>query len=213
VLAVDAADAVAAAAEADPDRQPGAEGDLDRGDRLLAQQRHRLEQEQVGRILLESPREQAQRLQALLALDVAVDAERHRARSRPALGLDRLARNAQPKPRDVHPVRQAAGRCAAGLDLGGGEDRPRVRRDDVAPGGDVRAVDVEHRVGSVVERARAPEAAVAVPQLAGLRALELGRVAAVEDHGIAAREQLPDQFAPVHTSQHNCNICCCTCNP
>jgi hypothetical protein len=66
VLAVDAADAVAATAEAHPDRQPGREQALDRleGERI-ADQRQRLEQDQVGRLVLEDAREQVERAAAL----------------------------------------------------------------------------------------------------------------------------------------------------
>ncbi len=50
-------------------------------------------------------------------------------------------------------------------------------------------MDVEHSVGGVVQRSRSPETAVTVPQLAGLRPLELGRVAAVEDDRRILAEQ------------------------
>jgi hypothetical protein len=59
VLAVDAADAVAAAPEAHPDREPRPEQRLDRLVRQrIANQRQRLEQDQVGRLLVEDPREE-----------------------------------------------------------------------------------------------------------------------------------------------------------
>ena len=62
VLAVDAADAVAAAAERDPDGEAQLEELLDESERLgLADQRERLEQDQVGRLVVEDLREQAGR--------------------------------------------------------------------------------------------------------------------------------------------------------
>ena len=76
MLAVDAADAVPAAAEAEPHRQPGLEQRLDRRVRRAAHERQRLEQDQVGPVLLERAREQADRLATVGRVDVAVDAER-----------------------------------------------------------------------------------------------------------------------------------------
>ncbi len=63
VLAVDAAHAVAAAAERQPDRQPGLEQELDRLERGgIADQRERLEQDQIGRLVLEDAPKQPDRL-------------------------------------------------------------------------------------------------------------------------------------------------------
>ena len=66
VLPVDAADAVAAATEADPDGQPGRQQALDRleGERV-ADQRQRLEQDQVRRLVLEDARQQVERAATL----------------------------------------------------------------------------------------------------------------------------------------------------
>ena len=60
------------------------------------------------------------------------------------------------------------------------------------PGVDVAAMHVEHGVRRAVERAGAPEPTIRVAELSRLVALELGRVAAVEDHGLSGREQLVD---------------------
>ena len=91
-------------------------------------------------------------------------------------------------------MRETAGRGTTGPELRGGEDRPGVRRDHVTPGGDVRAVHVQNRVRSVVQRSGTPEAAIAVSQLSGLRPLELRRVAAVENDRLPARKELVDQL-------------------
>ena len=62
VLAVDPADAVPAAAEAQPHRQARVERDLDRGHgQPVPDERHRLHQEQVGRVVLEDSAQQPQR--------------------------------------------------------------------------------------------------------------------------------------------------------
>ena len=154
VLAVDAADAVTAAAERDPDGEAELEELPDEGERLgLADQRERLEQDQVGLLVVEDLREQAGRAAAGERLGVLRERERDRARSRD------LRRSGSREPdavaRDVHPVQQAGISGPASPRLG--EHGPRVRRDDIAARGDVRAMDVEHRFRSAVERPAPPE--------------------------------------------------------
>ena len=74
-----------------------------------AHERERLEQDQVGRVLLERAGEQADGLPAVGRVDVAVDAEGDRDLVGPA-GLGRgLASQADGAPRDVHPVDRLAG--------------------------------------------------------------------------------------------------------
>ena len=142
---------------------PRRDGQLDRLEReAVADQRHRLHQEEVGRVVLEDAREQPERRHALGRVDVAVDGERDRALAASACLLDGLPREVDAHARDVHPVRRAAPADeAAGLEVGGAEDRPGVRRDDVAADVDVAAVDVEDGVRRVVEGPGAPEAVVA----------------------------------------------------
>jgi len=90
MLAEHAAHAVAAAAEADPDGDPALHERLDGAEREpVADERHRLEQDEVGRVLVEDARQQLEHLLARLAVDVAVDAERERRLARPPGPLDR----------------------------------------------------------------------------------------------------------------------------
>ena len=208
VLAVDPADAVTAAAEGEPDGQPGVDDELDARHReSLPDERHGLHEDEVRRLLGERAEEELERRAAPLAVDVAVHAEGDGARVRPPRLLDRLAGQPHPKPGDVHPVHRRAAPDEAGrLELRGGEDRPRVRRGDVAAHLDVAAVDVQHRVRGVVERPGPPEAAVGIPQLPGALAPQLGRVAAVEDDGLVVRDQAFDPLVgrrdPLHAHRH-----------
>ena len=79
----------------------------------VADERHRLEQDEVGRVLVEDARQELEHLLARLAVDVAVDAESER-RVAGAPGLrDRLAPDAQAAPGDVHPVHRGRERGAA----------------------------------------------------------------------------------------------------
>ena len=114
VLAEDAAHAVAAAAEADPDRDAGGHQRLDGAERQpVADERDRLEQDEVGRVVLEGARQQLEELAPGRAVDVAVDAERERRLVLAAGLLDRLAADPDAAARDVHPVqRREVARCA-----------------------------------------------------------------------------------------------------
>src|SRR3954454_829083 len=168
-------------AEAHPDGDAAAHERLDRRERQpVADERHRLEQHQVGRVLVEHARQQLEHLAAALAVDVAVDAERERDLAGAAGALDRLAADAQPAAGDVHPVhRRRERRLGLAVELAG--QPPRVRRDDVAAGVEVGAVDVAHGAGVVDERPGPPERLVAVAgRDVGPRVAELGRDAAVE---------------------------------
>ncbi len=187
VLAEDAADAVQAAPEGEPHREAGLLQQLDGLERLrVADQGQRLEQQQVGRLLLEDPREQLDRASPPRRVRLLRDGERDRALAGPAGLLDRLAGEPHPQPRDVEPLRAAArARPVAHLELGGGEDRPGVRRDHVAARRDVRAVHVEHGLRRPVERPRAPELGVGV----GVP-LQLRRHAAVEDDAAVRCDQV-----------------------
>ena len=105
VLPVDAAHAVAAATEREPDRKPGLEHALDDLERLrVADERQRLEQDEVRRIVLEDAREELDRALPLGRVDLLGDRERDRTLVRPALLLDRLPRQPDAEPGDVHPV-------------------------------------------------------------------------------------------------------------
>ncbi len=114
------------------------------------------------------------------------DAERDGADPGAVSFLHGLAGERDAEARDIEPVGQteATGE-SVGLELGGGEDRPRIRREDVAARLDVAAVDVEHGIRGPVERARAPEPTIGVAELARVFAFELGRDATIEDHRLA----------------------------
>ncbi len=124
-----------------------------------------------------------------LAVDVAVDAEGERRVAGAAGLLDRLAPDAQAAPGDVHPVHRGRERGAgAAVELAG--QPPRVRRDHVAAGVEVGAVDVADGVGLVDQRPRAPERLVLARRRVGPQAPELGGDAAVEHHAALPAEQL-----------------------
>ena len=193
VLPVDAADAVTAATEAHPHGKPGLEQTLDRLERQrVANQGQRLEQDQIGRLILEHPTEEIERSPPAGRVDLFGDRERHSASAFPIALPYRLPREPDAEARDVHPVRHL-GRARAGahLDLRGAEDRPRVRRDDVAADVHVSPVHVQHGVRSLVERPRSPEAVVRRPMVSveGVRPLKLRRDRAVEDHAALLGKQ------------------------
>ena len=160
VLAVDAAHAMAAAAVREPDGQAGLEQQLDHlVGRGLADQRQRLEQEHVGRIVLEHPREQLDRLAACRRVDLLGDRERDRAvllapcflRWPCARAGCRAARcRSSGSGRRLREPRALLG-------LGRREDRPRRGREHVAARCEMPAVDVEHGLGRLVERPGAPQ--------------------------------------------------------
>ena len=107
VLAVHAADAVAAAAEAEPHGQAGLEDSLDAANvspsRISDIVSSRI---RSGGSSSNTRAEQRERLQALLDVDVAVDAEGDRAPpARPAF-VHGLSGERDARPGDVHPVRR-----------------------------------------------------------------------------------------------------------
>ena len=154
VLAVDAADAVAAAAERDPDGDPQLEQLLDEGERLgLTNERERFEQDQVGMLVIEDLRQQLCRAAPRERLGILREGECDRAWPRYLRG--RSTSEPDPGARDIHPVQQAGSTRSSSLRLC--EYGPRVCRDDVAARSDVRAVDIENRLGSAVQRPAAPE--------------------------------------------------------
>ena len=104
VLAVDSADSLAAAPEAEPDRQAGVEQRLDRRVGGAAHERERLEQDQIRPRLLERPRQQPDRLAAIAGVDVAVDAERDRDLALAAGVRSRVTRETDGAAREIHPV-------------------------------------------------------------------------------------------------------------
>ena len=122
VLPVDAAQAVPAAPERQPDRKPGVEQRLDRGEQRRPHDRERLEQDEIGRLVGEEPREQPDRALALGGVDVAVDRERDRAaapRARPrrppgARGAARAARDPSSAPARVE-FHSGATPCSSAL--------------------------------------------------------------------------------------------------
>ena len=117
VLAVDAAHAVAAAAVREPHGQARLEQQLDHlVGRRLADQRERLEQQHVRRVVREHAREQLDRLAPARRVDLLGDRERDGGLAL-APGLDRgLARELDAQAGDVDPVARVAlggARCSA----------------------------------------------------------------------------------------------------
>ena len=116
VLAVDPTDTVAAAPEAQPHGQAGREQRLDRLIGRGADERQRLDQDQVRRLVLEGAGQQADRVAPVGRVDVAVDAERDRDLIAAAGLLRGLRASRTPCARDVHPVHRA-GRVPGGAEL------------------------------------------------------------------------------------------------
>ena len=200
-------DAVAAAPEAQPHREPRVEQALHRRVGRRPHERQRLEQEQVRRLVAEQPREQPDGLEALRRVDVAVEAEGHRALLRAAALAGRLARELEAAPRDVHPVhglRRAP--QARAVVAQRARQAPGVRGDDVAADLDVAAVDVQHR-GRRRRAARAcPTAAPRAPS-AGPRPRRARCHGAVEHDAAALRQQAPDPLrrrGPPRSSAAGC---------
>ena len=189
VLAVDAAYAVAAAAEAEPHGQAGAEQGLDGRVRRAAHERQRLDQDQVGRVVLERPREQPDRLAAIGGIDVAVDAERDRDLVGPT-GFGRgFAGEANAATREVHPVDRLARLpqlLAAVAQCGG--DAPGVGADHVAPDVDIAAMDGLDVGRGFEDRGQAPQMVLELGPLAG-DADQLGAGGAVHDHRVVGGDQ------------------------
>ena len=192
VLAVDTADSVSAAAEREPHRQPGLEQQLDRLEgRGVTDQGQRLEQDQVGRGILERARKQRHRLALLGRRDVLGDRERDRTLVGASLVDRGLPRQLHPAAGDVEPVRGVAStRGAAALRVG-------VERIDHVlveitsqPSGDVPAVNLAHRLGRRVERPGPPQLLGRPVPVDRMVALELGRDPAVEDDAAIGGEQL-----------------------
>ena len=126
---------------------------------LVADEGDGLQQDEVGRVVLEGARQQLDELAPRRAVDVAVDGEGEGHLVLAAGLLDGLAPDLDAAARDVHPVQRREVPGALGLHLGG--QAPRVGRDDVAALLDVAAVHVAHDVGVVDQRPRAPERLVA----------------------------------------------------
>ena len=167
VLSVDAAHAVTAATKREPDREPGLEQALDDLERLrVADERQRLEQDEVRRIVFEDAGEELDRALPLGRVDLLGDRECDRTLARPSLLVDRLPCQPDAEPSDIHPVAELR-RAGMGVSVGLGrrQDRPRVGRDHVAAGGDIPFVDLANRLWGTVEGPRAPELGVC-PRLA-----------------------------------------------
>ena len=191
VLAEDAAHAVATAPEAGPHRDPRGHQRLDGGQgELVADQGDRLQQDEVGRMVLEGARQQLDELAPGRAVDVAVDREGEGHLVLAARLRDGVAPDLDAQARDVHPVQRREVPGALGLHLGG--EAPGVGRDDVAAVLDVAAVHVAHDVGVVHQRPRAPERLVAPALGVGQPPPELGRDPSVEDHAAFGLQQLLD---------------------
>ena len=170
---------------------PGGHERLDGGQgEAVADEGDRLQQDEVGRMVLEGARQQLDELAPGRAVDVAVDREGERDLVLAAGLLDRLAPDLDAEARDVHPVQRREVPGALGLHLGG--EAPGVGRDDVAALLDVGAVHVAHDVGVVDQRPRAPQRLVAAALGVGQPAPELGGDAAVEDHAALGLQQLLD---------------------
>ena len=189
VLSVHAAHAVAAAAKAQPHGQAGVEKSLDGRVRGAANQRQRLHQDQVGRVLLERPREQADRLAPVGGVDVTVDAERHRDLVGATAFGRGFASEADAAPRQVHPVDRLARlpeSCLAVAQRGG--ETPRVGADHVAPDLDVAAMDRLDVAGVLEDRGQTPQMLLELGSLAA-DADQLGAGGAVHDHRVIGGDQ------------------------
>ena len=189
VLAEDAAQPVPAAPEAEPHREAAVDQDLHALEREVADQRHRLQQHEVGRLVLEDAGEQLEALEALLVGHVAVQAEGHGAVATAALLAGCLPREADAPAREFHPVggrlaRRAAQRGQVALDA------PGVGGDDVAAHVHVRAVHAHHGLGRIQQRPRAPHRVVGELVAGGLEPLELGGDPAVEHNALLLGNQL-----------------------
>ena len=193
VLPVDATHPVAAATEAEPDGQAGLQHDLHcRHGEVVAEQRHRFHENQVGRILRQDPEQQAQRIELLGMGDITIEREGDGAAVALASLLDGLAGQPHAEARHVHPM-GPEGRAGdtVRFSLRRVKDRPRIRRDEVATGGDKRAVDLQDRVGRIVEAPRAPEALVVELVALEVRSLQFGGHTAVKDDaGVIGQQML-----------------------
>jgi hypothetical protein len=157
MLSEDAANAVATAPEAGPHRDPGGHERLDGAQgQLVADEGDGLQQDEVGRMVLEGARQELDELAPGGAVDVAVDREGEGHLVLASGLLDGLAADLDAAARDVHPVQGSEVPGALGLHLGG--EAPRVGRDDVAALIDVAAVHVAHDVGVVGPRPTCPRA-------------------------------------------------------
>jgi hypothetical protein len=199
VLAVDAANAVTTSAEREPNRQPRLKQGLDRVERRrVAHERHRLEQDQIWRLVGEHAAEKLDRPLPLRRVDFFRDCESDGAFFA-CLGHGRAC-DSDPEPREVHPVAAfgTAGRRTLG-DFRGRKDRPCVRREDVGAGGQVAAVNLVDSFWSAVKRPGAPELRIRAA-LPGERAqpLKLRRDAAVEDDAPPSGDHLFDVAVGVH---------------
>ena len=135
-------------------------------------------------------RQQLDRLAPRRGVDLLGDRERDGAVLLAPRLRRRLAGELDAQAGDVDPVARVALREArALLGLGRREDRPGRGGEDVAAGREMAAVDVEHGLGRLVERARAPQLLVGA---AAREALDLGLDSAVEDHAAIGAEQRLD---------------------
>ena len=189
VLSVHAAHSVAAATEAKPHRQAGVEESLDGRVRRTPNQCQRLDQDQVGRVLLERSREQTDRLAAVGGVDVAVDAERDRHLVFPLRFGGRLAGEPNSATREVHPVDRFTRLPQSGLAVPeGGRETPCVRADHVAPDLDVAAMHRLDVAWVFEDRGQAPQMLFELGPLAA-DADQLGAGGTVHDHRLVGRDQ------------------------
>jgi hypothetical protein len=138
VLPVDAAQAVAAAAERQPHRQPDGHERRDGRVERRAHDREALDHQDVRRLVGHRAVEQADGLGRVGAVDVGVQRERDGDLALAALLGDGLAAQPHAAPGDRHPARGAA---AA---VGRREEPARVGGHDVASGADEAAVVGDH---------------------------------------------------------------------
>ena len=187
VLAENSAEAVAAAPEAKPDREAAGDQALDAAHGDLPDQRHRLEQDEVGRLVVEDAREQLESLEATLVGEISVKAEGHRYLALATGVGDGPACQPDPLAGQLHPIsRRDLGQPA--LPVHHALDPPGVGGDHIAANVDVAAVDLDDRLGRVQQRPHPPVGIVVELEAGNLEFLELGRDPAVEDHALLRGE-------------------------
>ncbi len=192
VLAVNAAGSMAAATKAHPDRQAGGEQRLHRRVGRAAHQRHRFEEDEIRRLLLEDAGQKPDGVAPIGGVCISVDAERnHHVLASPGVNGS-LPGESHPGASDIHPMHRA-GRVPhlRALCAQGRGDGPGVGGDDVAANVHIASMEVPHAIGRVKDRGDAPEVLFGLgPMTHNIDQFRAGR--AVEQHACVAREQRLD---------------------
>ena len=188
VLAEHAAETVAASPEAEPDGEAAGDQRLHAAEGDVLDEGHGLQQDQVGRLLLEDAGEQLQALQPLFVGDIAMEAEGHGDLALTADVRHGLAGEPDPAAGELHPVPGRHPRQRA-LAVHRALDPPGVGGDHVAADLGVAAVDLPDGLGCVEQRPDPPHRVVAELVAGDLELLQLGGDPAVEDHALLCGEQ------------------------